>query len=205
MPLTTTVDDLTVPARGTDVREALRRATAHLHERVDASVPLAGASPTLADYRDHLQLLQAWTSALRRLPADAARLDAQEAALLQDLAECARLLGVDDARTTPPPAAPAIAPGSASAAAFGWGIAYVIEGSQLGGQVMYRRLAEALAPHPLAYLQGAGCGTGARWNAFLAELRAHVATPAEVEAACAGAVEAFGLLLRCQGAVGAAR
>lgn len=197
MPQTSTADDLAFHARGADVRDALRRATAHLHARVDASVPLAKPTPTLADYRDHLRLLRDWTAALRALPVDPARLDAQAAALVQDIADCDRLLG-DGPSTAPSTVIAAAHPAIDAPAAFGWGIAYVIEGSQLGGQVLYRRLAEALAPHPLAYLQGSGRGTGARWTVFLAELRAHVGTEAEIDAACDGATGAFELLLACQ-------
>ncbi len=197
MPQTSTADDLAVAAPRADVRDALRRATAPLHARVDASVPLAKPAPTLADYRDHLHLLRDWTAVLRALPVDPARLDAQAAALAQDIADCDRLLG--DGPTVAPAAEPApVRMAPAAPAAFGWGIAYVIEGSQLGGQVLYRRLVDALAPHPLGYLQGAGHGTGARWTAFLADLRANVGTPLQIDAACAGAVEAFELLLRCQ-------
>ena len=77
-----------------------------------------------------------------------------------------------------------------------WGVAYVIEGSRLGGQVLYRRLAEPLAPHPLRYLQGAGGQTGARWRAFLESLRAALDTPARIQAACDGAAWAFERLLQ---------
>ena len=131
------------------------------------------------------------------MPVDPARLDAQDAALVQDIADCDRLLG--EGPSALPAAEPSSAhPSRANSDAFGWGIAYVIEGSQLGGQVLYRRLVDAMAPHPLAYLQGAGRGTGARWTAFLADLRANVDTQAQIDAACDGASEAFDLLLRCQ-------
>ena len=62
---------------------------------------------------------------------------------------------------------------------------------------MYRRLAEALAPHPLGYLRGAGSANGRTWPTFLADLRLHVVTPVQQEAACQGAVQAFESLLHC--------
>lgn len=190
-----TVGESKASPREADVRDALRQATAPLHAEVDASLPLARPAPTLGDYREHLQLLSDWTDALRHFPGDATRLDAQAAALRTDLAGCDDLLGTAP-RLDALPAADAAPPSIADAVAFGWGVAYVIEGSQLGGQVLYRRLAEPLAPHPLAYLQGAGRDTGARWKEFLAALRQHLVTPAQVQAACDGAVTAFGLLLR---------
>lgn len=190
-----TVGETQASPRKADVRGALRHATASLHAEVDASLPLARPSPTLADYREHLQLLSDWTAALRRLPGDAARLDAQAAALRIDLANCDGLLDAAVRPGATPVADAADAP-VGDPAAFGWGVAYVIEGSRLGGQVLYRRLAEALAPHPLAYLQGAGRDTGARWQEFLVALRQQLVTPAQVQAACDGAVAAFSLLLR---------
>ena len=190
-----TVGETQASMEAPDVRDALRQATAPLHAEVDASLPLARPSPTLADYREHLQLLRDWTDALRQLPGDAARLDAQAAALGADLAGCDRLLGAP-APVDAPPLRSTLSGPIADPAAFGWGVAYVIEGAQLGGQMLYRRLAEPLAPHPLAYLQGAGRDTGARWKAFLAALRQQLASPAQVQAACEGAVAAFSLLLR---------
>ena len=190
--------DLNPPPSSHPVRDALRRATADLHARVDTSVPLGRSEPTLADYRDHLRLLLDWTEALRRLPVEAHRLDAQQAALQRDLHECDRWLGGAAAAPATAPATPAAPAGDRSSAAHGWGVAYVIEGSQLGGQVLYRRLAGPLAPHSLAYLKGAGPGTGARWTAFLAALDQQVKTPAQIESACAGAVDAFELLLQLQ-------
>ncbi|KAF1049536.1 MAG: hypothetical protein GAK38_00635 [Xylophilus sp.] len=91
--------------------------------------------------------------------------------------------------------ADAIAPGRP--AAVGWGAAYVLAGSQLGGQVLHRRLKGLFAPHPLRYLAGTGLAadSGLRWKAFMAGLRSAVATPPAVAAAVAGAVAAFELLL----------
>lgn len=64
---------------------------------------------------------------------------------------------------------------SGASAAYRWGVAYVVEGSQLGGAVLYKRLAQQLAPHPLRYLRGAGeAGPGPRWRAFMEALRAGV-------------------------------
>lgn len=181
------------PANAHDPRDALRRATAHLHAEVDASMPLARPNPSLADYQCHLALLADWVDALRALPMDVERLNDEARRVDADLDECERLLNTPHRDQPQPPPSPATAPGP-----FGWGVAYVIEGSRLGGQVMYRRLADALAPHSLAYLQGAGRDTGVRWSAFLAELRQQLRTDDDVRAACDGAAQAFALLLACR-------
>jgi heme oxygenase len=71
----------------------------------------------------------------------------------------------------------------------------VIEGSQLGGAVLYERLRERLAPHRLRYLKGDAAGPGLRWRTFMQALRAGVRTPAEIADACAGACAAFDSIL----------
>jgi heme oxygenase len=79
--------------------------------------------------------------------------------------------------------------------AYRWGVHYVIEGSQLGGAVLYERLHARLAPHRLRYLQGDAAGPGPRWRNFMQALRAGVRTPAEIADACAGACAAFDCIL----------
>ena len=190
-----------------DVRKALQTATAHLHAEVDSALPLASPTATLTDYREHLTVLLDWMTGLQPAhPALSGWLDTHRERLQRDLDVCAALLP-DDPCAAPVETLPArleaapagvMAPAAAAGNTAGdWGVAYVIEGSQLGGQVMYRRLAEALAPHPLGYLRGAGSANGRTWPAFLADLRLHVITPVQQEAACRGAVQAFESLLHC--------
>jgi heme oxygenase len=82
-----------------------------------------------------------------------------------------------------------------ASAAYRWGVSYVIEGAQLGGAVLYQRLASALAPHPLLYLRGETAGPGPRWRSFMLALRAAVQTTNDLEQACAGACDAFDRIL----------
>ena len=190
-----------------DVRKALQTATAHLHAEVDSALPLTSPTATLTDYREHLTVLLDWMTGLQPAhPALSGWLDTHRERLQRDLDVCAALLP-DDPCAAPVETLPArleaapagvMAPAAAAGNTAGdWGVAYVIEGSQLGGQVMYRRLAEALAPHPLGYLRGAGSANVRTWPAFLADLRLHVITPVQQEAACRGAVQAFESLLHC--------
>lgn len=101
-----------------------------------------------------------------------------------DLADPAMPLGPCPQSDSPP------WPPNASAA-YRWGVCYVVEGAQLGGAVLYRRLAAALAPHRLRYLQGEPAGPGPRWRAFLLALAAQGHNPAEIAEACQGACDAF--------------
>jgi heme oxygenase len=182
---------------GVDPLQALRHATQPLHQRLDAALPLGRQGAGTADYLQHLQVLRGWLAALdpllRQTGWGAGYLDAAAAELalpsppsvLSPLAA----LAAHEAAT-----AIAIAPADAGVD-FAWGAAYVVEGSQLGGQVLARRLREAGVEHPLAYLQGRGERTGAHWRNFVAALRAALAQPAATAAACRGACWAFDDLL----------
>ena len=178
------------PALGQDVLAALRLATASRHELLDSNLPLSGERPDLEEYAAHLRMVRDWLAPLEAWLAG--HDDGPQAALAP-----VERLGLIDADLLEPgmpaaraPAAVAVWPGEASAA-YRWGVCYVIEGSQLGGTVLYGRLAERLAPHPLRYLRGAPGGPGPRWRAFMLALRAGVRGPEEIAEACAGACAAF--------------
>ncbi|MES2186432.1 MAG: biliverdin-producing heme oxygenase [Pseudomonadota bacterium] len=178
-----------------DALAALRAATRDIHAHLDSALPLARGDATLADYTQHLHALSDWLAALDGAVAGpgapaapagwAQRQQGRRERIALDLRDCG---GLPAAETSG--AAANLPPGRPG---FGWGVAYVVEGSQLGGTVLYRRLHERLAPHPLRYLRGDGGASP--WPAFTAELRRAVATPAATAAACAGAVAAFGLLV----------
>lgn len=176
-----------------DVLAALRRATASRHAALDAGLPLSGEAASLADYASHLILLRDWLAPLQAWlgGGDAGLPGADRLALIAaDLAHPS-LHGL-----VPPGAQPGGRQWPALAsAAYRWGVCYVIEGSQLGGTVLYQRLRERLAPHPLSYLRGAPEGPGPRWRAFLQALRENVRSGAEIGEACAGACDAFDVML----------
>ncbi len=169
---------------------ALRTATAARHEALDSTLPIGRVDATLDDYRRHLLMLHAW---LAPIEAWLARFDdgPQNCAVLpskrrldlieSDLGHAVRH-GIAD---WPPDAS----------AAYRWGVCYVIEGSQLGGTVLYQRLREQLAPHPLAYLKGEPEGPGPRWRLFMQALKAQVTSPEQVADACRGACDAFDRIL----------
>lgn len=177
-------------SRGLDVLAALRAATASRHERLDSGLPLSGEQPGLEDYASHLRMVRDWLGPLEGWLAG--YVDGPQAAL-----EPVERLGLIEADLVEPgmpaPREPAAAhawPDGASAA-YRWGVCYVIEGSQLGGTVLYGRLSERLAPHPLRYLRGDAAGPGARWREFMLALRAGVRGQDEIAEACAGACDAF--------------
>jgi len=81
-------------------------------------------------------------------------------------------------------------------------VAYVVEGSQLGGRFLAKRLEDAKPPLPLSYLRGYGDDTGALWKGFLLHLDS--AASGHEAQALQGARDAFDSLtvwLRAHGAM----
>jgi heme oxygenase len=174
-----------------DVLAALRLATAQRHAELDSNTPLAVGEVDLRAYHDHLRLLEQWLAPIEDWMGrfdDGPRPPAYLQAIREDLAH-ATLAGMPAAHHATAMAWPA-----QRGAAWRWGVCYVIEGSQLGGAVLYKRLADRLAPHPLNYLRGSG-SPGPRWQQFIAALREHVVEARQIAEACEGARQAFDSLI----------
>ena len=174
---------------------ALRQATGAQHDILDTGLPLALPDAGLPAYISHLQMLSAW---LRPIEAWLSQFNdgPQQPGLLPTVDRLA-LIDADlraAGAAAPPMAGGAGWPAGASAA-YRWGVAYVVEGSQLGGAVLYKRLAGRLAPHPLSYLKPGADGPGARWRLVMTALREQVRSEAELADACAGARDAFDRIL----------
>ena len=184
--------------RDQDVLAALRAATAARHAELDAHTPLAAPEVDLAAYGAHLRLLERWLAPVPGWLAgfnEGPRLPDYLGAIRADLAHSALAsAAAGDESVTPSQSQPPAPWPAQASAAYRWGVCYVVEGSQLGGAVLYKRLASRLAPHPLDYLRGNG-SPGPRWQQFLAALRANVVEPAQIEDACAGARDAFDRLI----------
>ncbi|WEF33662.1 biliverdin-producing heme oxygenase [Pseudoduganella chitinolytica] len=184
-----------------DILAALREATASRHAVLDRAMPLAAQEPTLHHYRAHLTLLRHWLAPIEAWQAGHAD-GPQDAAVLPPAPHLPLLDADLQHPALPGPgldvAAPAAPWFAGDSAAYRWGVAYVIEGSRLGGTVLYRRLAARLAPHPLRYLHGDGTPPGPRWQHFLRMLREQVRSPQAIAAACAGARDAFDSLIALQ-------
>lgn len=179
---------------------ALRAATHAQHEYLDRALAIGQPHATLQDYTHHATALHAWLMALTpELHALQARTSCfafappeRLMALQADLRDAGAITRPTRAHTSHAAAVTqALTRHHAQMDAVRWGLAYVVEGSQLGGQVLYRRLATRLAPHPLRYLRGHGAQTGARWRAFTGLLAACSGDDATTAAACDGARAAF--------------
>ena len=166
------------------VRERLRAATAADHAAIEAIMPLAGPSPTPADYARHLAILEAVYMPVeeRILPLlpPALHTWAKAPLLAADLAD----LAAPHLPPAPAPAAPT--PG------FALGAFYVLEGASLGGTLLRRRLAAETTWFAEAPSRFLGVPTQ-RWPRFLQLLEAEAADhPDEAER---GARATFAVLL----------
>lgn len=184
-------DSVSVP----DVLDALRTATRTRHDYVDTHMPLARSAARLDHYRDHLILLKRWLTPLQSFLATSPAplrgyADGMRVRLAQMDADLAATGGVPAPHDTT--SVPALPP---QPAAFWWGVAYVIEGSQLGAAMLHKQLAPALAPFEPAYLGGDARGPGPAWRRFLADLHEHVRGPQHVADCCRGACWAFDRLI----------
>lgn len=170
----------------------LRAATAQRHALLDDSLPIGRPNATILDYHNHLLMLGAW---LGPLEAWLAAYDdgPQDATVLPPTSRLATI-EADLGDKAPVWAKVAGWPQDASAA-YRWGACYVVEGSQLGGAVLYQCLKQQCAPHPMRYLQGDAEGPGPRWRLFTQALKTQVATPLQIQEACRGACDAFDRIL----------
>jgi heme oxygenase len=185
-----------------DVLRPLRTATHALHEALDSQLPIAREDASLADYAAHLRALRPWLESVGQALAGAGDPGLDRVARRTERRLAALMLDLEDASAAP--AAASFAPldahrlaDGARDPAFAWGLAYVLEGSQLGGAAMHKRLGPRLAPHPMRYFQPVDApeGLAAQWKDFVAQLAAALRDPAAVDAARRGAVAGFETLM----------
>jgi heme oxygenase len=177
----------------------VRAATAARHARLDAALPVAQAGAGMPEYRAHLRLLrdwllpmQAWERQFVDGPQDPRRLPRSERLrwLLDDLDELGESVAATRARSAWPVAA---------SAAWRWGVAYVVEGSQLGARVLLAQLHGRLGNHQPRFLAGGGEAVGVRWRAFLSAFGDALVNGEAIGAACSGACHAFDEFARLAG------
>jgi heme oxygenase len=185
------------------VLTALRAATSQRHESTHLLMPLSVDSVALGDYVAHLVILREWLVQLEAWlahfsdgPQAGALVPARNRVALIDMDLAHVSVKLEDRAGAQEVSSTRHWTGSKSAA-YRWGVCYVIEGSQLGGAVLYERLKERLAPHPLGYLKAGRGALSVRWPAFVRAMCADVdmQTQASIEEACRGACDAFDHLI----------
>ena len=169
--------------------QALRKATGAVHQRLEDSLHVNAPGAGRAAFLSYLAALHAWQAGFEaRLwkgpwpaPMQADERSGKCAWMAADLASC----GMAPLRTTP-----------------GWtppldslprrlGLAYVVEGAQLGTQVLGKRLAGQLGEWQPCWLQGYGEHTGARWRSFMQLAEELLASEDDRQQAATAAVQAF--------------
>ncbi len=179
---------------------ALREATRHLHQQLDALPPLqALMQPGLTR--------EAYVRALHLLAQGVRPVEHALAAYTQRhpgshlfvpewrwplLVEDLHAVGAAPPHVPAPPHAPLQVVPSLP---FYGGALYVLEGSRLGGQVLARQLQQAEpTAWPCRFFVGSGAHTGGGWKAFQAWMQTCLPRAAQHEAV-EGAVWAFGCFL----------
>lgn len=173
--------------------DALRLATRSLHERLEGSLRITAPGAGLEDYRQYLVSLWGWHVAVEERLWEQAWPPAMQAARrrtkLDRMARDLHHLGIDDAARA---ALPRMQPAPAlDDEATRYGVAYVIEGSQLGVRALGRSLAPRLGGWEPVWLQGYGADTAQQWKNFIGCLEAAVTTEAQRRRAASAAAAAF--------------
>jgi heme oxygenase (biliverdin-IX-beta and delta-forming) len=176
--------------------EVIRAATADAHRALEQKLEIARPNAGEDAYGRYLEAMLGWLAPLEpALWAGAwpVRVAAAERADkvrwieadLQARGRTAQLLAALPRQRVLPPL---------DSLAQRFGVAYVIEGAQLGGQMLLRTLGPRLSPLPTRWLQGYGPQSGERWRTFLAALDTNIADPRTAESAAESARLSFELL-----------
>lgn len=155
----------------------LRQATQDIHADFENRLKIAQPDAGKHDYRVFIEAMWGWLSPFEDALWSAqwpAELQAQErngkrAWLLNDL----RGAGLGEEQVAALPLAPCTLDLDSPASRFG--IAYVLEGAQLGSQVLLRRIGSVLAPWPTRWLTGYGEACGANWRQFMQSANRYLA------------------------------
>jgi heme oxygenase len=189
------MDPTTRSAGSPSAADALRLGTRARHGVLEGQLPIARVGADYSDYVQHIQALYGWIKPMNDFlwrkswcgglqePVRAAKV-----ALIEHDLHLAARLGL---RQPAEPPICALLPGLTGLDAYAMGVAYVIEGSQLGGAVLAGRLPAGPAEGALSYLLGYGAATGSMWKQFQNFLNTEVVTPVQISQAVLGGCDAF--------------
>ncbi len=183
---------------------ALREATREIHDDFESGLRIGRPDAGRAEYLAFISAMYGWLQPFeQRLwqsgwPAhlEPAMRSRKSAWLERDL----RAAGLDDVAIARLPLAPCDAQFDSAAQRFG--LAYVLEGAQLGSQLLSRSLKPRLAPWPTHWLSGYGPQASDYWLAFRKEAElalADAGARAEAAAAAAAAFRALADWFRARG------
>ncbi|MFD2366295.1 biliverdin-producing heme oxygenase [Pseudoduganella sp. GCM10020061] len=175
------------------VLTALRNATARSHAALEQHLAVASDGATRTDYLHYLEDMHGWLRAFEQ-----ALWDAEWPNELQAPARAGKLAWIEQdlnsagmSRSEIGALPASVFAPDLSSEASRFGLAYVIEGAQLGTKQLRQRLDQALDGWEPRWLEGYGEQNGERWRGFLHALAGHVHTPQEISAACDAAAAGF--------------
>lgn len=185
------------------VHQVLREGTRERHETLDKGLALAEDHIDRCGYLAYLRALLGW---LEPLEQRLWQLDWPQALRAPERAGKTAWLHEDlqAAGDTAPVVFCDHPPEVAAPDAYALGVAYVVEGSQLGGRFLAKRLQEVAPDLPQRYLRGYGEQVGPLWKGFLLFLDDQAGALGGEARALQGARDAFDSLtewLRGQGAL----
>lgn len=171
----------------------LRDATSDLHVEAEHFVRILDAGATRDDYCRYLRAFHAY-----HLPIEAALAPLDALGFDSTGRQRAHLAAHDLAALDATTVAPCEHVARAATIPGLLGLAYVIEGSTLGGRFVLAKLPPALAAlrgRATRFLEGYGDATGPRWRAFAAILEPALASARGLDEAIAGARDTFATLI----------
>ncbi|MGI4848503.1 MAG: biliverdin-producing heme oxygenase [Janthinobacterium lividum] len=179
----------------TSVMLRMRAATNAIHEKFDSQLCIARSDAGQQDYLDFICLMWGWLVPFENLlwnqewPEDmhAGERNGKVDWLMRDIIACS-----EQGEVIHPRRSNAVPDMSTLAKRFG--VAYVIEGAQMGGQVLRKTLGSRLSPGQFRWLQGYGEQTGARWTAFRKSAEQHLVAEHDMAEAAASACLTFASL-----------
>lgn len=177
---------------------ALKDQTQDLHERAEQYVRILDRHATVEDYRRYLVAMRGFHAPIEACFADDSALEAVgfEANTRQKTHLLTRdLLHISPCAEATPRCG---ALPKTHTLSRRLGVAYVIEGSTLGGKFILARLPPALAPlrgTATHFLEGYGAATGERWRSFGGVVERAITTTEEITEAVAGARDAFSRMI----------
>ncbi|MBK4736260.1 biliverdin-producing heme oxygenase [Noviherbaspirillum pedocola] len=172
---------------------ALRNATRDIHDEFEQGLKLARPDAGQAEYLNFISAMWGWLKPFEQAlwredwPAD---IDAAQRARKSDwLRRDLLAAGMDEQAIAALPLLQESPPLDTPAQRYG--VAYVLEGAQLGSQLLSRTLGPRLAPWPAHWLAGYGDKASQRWLSFRKLAERDLAGPTEREEAAQAARWAF--------------
>lgn len=177
----------------TSAMSALRAATKTAHDSLEQGLRIASPHASQTDYLDYLQDLRGWLApfeaALWQAHWPAGMQPDRRAGKLAWIDEDLEVLGLRPGEIAHLPSCPGRLPVASLAERFG--VAYVVEGAQLGTKVLAKRLAPHFASWQPRWLIGYGAENGHYWRQFMQAAEQHLDTPLARTQAAQAAIAAF--------------